>query len=165
MFNIHIITLGKLKENYWKNAELEYLKRLSPYAKIKITELKEEPFTPSDPPEKIKAKEAQKIQSLITNSQSLVSNLQSTILIAMHEEGKTYTSPKLAKHLQTLSQSGKQITFIIGGPKGLHKSILNLATHQLSLSALTFPHQMVRTILLEQIYRSITINKGKTYHY
>ncbi len=158
MFNIHIITLGKLKESYWENAESEYLKRLKPYAKIKITELKEEPFKPSDPTEKIKAKEAQKIKFSI-------SNLQSSIIIALHEKGKTHTSPELAKFLQTQSQSGQQITFIIGGPKGLHKSILDLATHQLSLSSLTFPHQMVRTILLEQIYRSVTITKGKTYHY
>jgi len=158
MLNIHIITLGKLKESYWKNAELEYLKRLNPYAKIKITELKEEPFTPSDSVLKIKQKEAQKIQSLI-------SNIQSPILIALHEKGKTYTSIQLAKQLETLSQSGQQIIFIIGGPKGLDKSILDLTTHHLSLSSLTFPHQMVRTILLEQIYRSITITKGKTYHY
>jgi 23S rRNA (pseudouridine1915-N3)-methyltransferase len=76
-----------------------------------------------------------------------------------------YTSPELATYLEKNSARGEQIVFVIGGPLGLHESILQNASVQLSLSRLTFPHQMVRTILLEQIYRSVTIQMGKQYHY
>jgi len=155
MLNIHIIALGKLKESYWKSAEAEYLKRLSPYAKIEINELIEESFKSKKEREEIQKKEADKIFKHIGPND---------IVIALHERGKEMLSTDLAKTLEQKSQQGSRLTFIIGGPLGLHESVLEKADVQLSLSQLTFPHQMVRTILLEQLYRSVMIGKGK-YHY
>lgn len=154
--SITIIALGKLKEAHWKDAEAEYLKRLKPYAKIEILELPEESFRESDDREKIKAEEAEKIAKHIPVGAQV---------IALHERGKEMTSPELADFLEKKSAHGEQIVFVIGGPLGLHESILKNTPIQLSLSRLTFPHQMVRTILFEQLYRSITIQMGKQYHY
>ncbi len=155
MMNIKIVALGKLKESYWKNAEAEYFKRLSPYAKIEITELKEEAFKSEKEREEVQKKEAEKILKHIDTDD---------IVIALHEHGKEMRSTDLAKTLEQKSQQGNRLTFIIGGPLGLHETVLQKANLQLSLSQLTFPHQMVRTILLEQLYRSVMIGKGK-YHY
>lgn len=155
MLNIKIIVLGKLKESYWKSAESEYLKRLSPYAKIEITELKEEAFISENERTGIQKKEARKIFKHLDSND---------IVIALHERGKEMLSTDLANVLEQKSQQGNRLTFIIGGPLGLHDSVLEKADLQLSLSQLTFPHQMVRTILLEQLYRSVMIGKGK-YHY
>ena len=155
MFNIKIIALGKLKETYWEEAEREYLKRLKQYAKIEIVEIPEEPFRKNDNREKIKEKEALKIQKLLRND---------AVIVALHERGKEYTSVQFSQFLSENSSQGEEIVFIIGGPLGIHESLLQ-KTRQISLSALTFPHQMVRTLLLEQIYRSATIINGKQYHY
>ncbi len=155
MFNIHIIAVGKLKESYWKDAEAEYLKRLTPYAKIRITELKEEAFQSTQERTIVQKKEAEKILHVVTDH---------SIFIALHERGKEMTSEQLAKTLAQKSEQGHTLTFVIGGPLGLDESLLKKADMQLSLSTLTFPHNMVRTILLEQIYRSVMIGKGK-YHY
>lgn len=155
MFNIKIIALGKLKEKYWEEAEQEYLKRLKQYAKIEIIEVQEEPFRENDTHEKIKEKEALKIEKLLSKN---------ALIVALHERGKEYTSLELAQFLNENSSRGEEIIFVIGGPLGLHESLLK-KTQQISLSSLTFPHQMVRTILLEQIYRSATILQGKQYHY
>ncbi len=155
MISVKIITLGKLKESYWKDAETEYLKRLSPYAKIQITELKEEAFNSEKERTEVQKKEAEKILKQLDGND---------VVIALHERGKEMLSTDLAKTLAQKSQQGNRLTFIIGGPLGLHESVLAKADLQLSLSQLTFPHQMVRTILLEQLYRSVMIGKGK-YHY
>ena len=155
MMNIRIVALGKLKEAYWKQAEAEYLKRLSPYAKIEIIELKEESFRSEKEREEIQKKEAEKILKSIGPND---------IVIALHERGTEMLSTDLANTLEQKSQQGNRLTFVIGGPLGLHDSVLKKADVQLSLSQLTFPHQMVRTILLEQLYRSVMIGKGK-YHY
>jgi 23S rRNA (pseudouridine1915-N3)-methyltransferase len=155
MISVKIIAVGKLKEQYWNNSVNEYLKRLSPYAKIDIVELKEEAFKSENEREEIQKKEAEKI----------LKNIQpDDVIITLHERGKKMTSVDLAKMLEQKSQQGNRLTFIIGGPLGLHDSVLKKSDLQLSLSTLTFPHQMVRTILLEQLYRSVMIGKGK-YHY
>lgn len=156
MFNLKIICLGKLKEAYWRDAEAEYFKRLRPYAKIELIELTEESFHDTDDKEKIRKKEAEKIVKHVS---------EGSIVIALHERGKAFTSPDLSKFLDDHSMHGDEITFIIGGPLGLHESILKQARYQISLSPLTFPHQMVRTILAEQLYRAATILQGKQYHY
>lgn len=156
MLHIKIIALGKLKESHWKDAEAEYSKRLRPYAKIDIIELKEEAFRDGDDKEKIKEKEASKIEKYIDAS---------AVTVALHEQGKEMDSPQLAKWIEQNTTTGKTITFLIGGPLGFHRSILEKVDMQLSLSPLTFPHQMVRPILLEQLYRSATITHNKQYHY
>lgn len=156
MFNIHIIAVGKLKETYSKEIQAEYLKRLKPYAKIVLTELPEEPFRDQSEYIKIKQKEAEKIITLLSDTD---------LIIALHETGKEYTSIELAKFLKNKSEQGQRLVLIIGGPLGLDESILKKADSQLSLSKLTFTHQMVRPLLLEQLYRAATINSGKQYHY
>ena len=155
MIQIRIITVGSLKESYWKQAEAEYLKRLSPYARITFVEKKEQPFRSPQERDAVQKKEATAILQQIKPNE---------IVIALHERGKEMDSISLSKLLYAESQQGACITFVIGGPLGLHPSILSRANKQLSLSQLTFPHQMVRTILLEQLYRSVMIQKGK-YHY
>ncbi|MFZ2189442.1 MAG: 23S rRNA (pseudouridine(1915)-N(3))-methyltransferase RlmH [Candidatus Magasanikiibacteriota bacterium] len=156
--NITILTLGSLKEKYWIEAEAEYLKRLSPYAKVEIKELKEESFTDKNNIEVIKEKEAQKLKNILEK--------KDTYIIALDSRGKQLTSTELAKHFTELFNNQiSNITFVIGGPLGLDDSILELADFKLSLSNLTFTHQMVRTILLEQIYRSMMILNNRSYHY
>ncbi len=157
MLHINIISVGKLKESYWRDAEAEYLKRLSAWVKINIIELKEESFSPKDNFDIVKAKEAEKITSVLPKN---------SFLVILTPEGKQFESAQLADQLQQLSNNQiNQITLVIGGPLGLDKSILKLADLQLSLSPLTFTHQMTRIILLEQIYRSFTILNNKKYNY
>ncbi len=156
MFKIKLIVLGKFKEKYWQEAENEYLKRLNPYAKIEITEIPEEPFRESDDRDMIKKKEAEKILKHLPDN---------CISIALHENAKSYTSKDFANFLDQKSSHGEELVFIIGGPLGLDQSVLNKTQFQTSLSDLTFPHQMVRVILFEQIYRAATIINGKRYHY
>ncbi len=156
MLNIHIIAVGKLKDSYVKTVQAEYLKRLKPYGKITVTELPEEPFRTQADWVKVKQREAAKILTLI-NPQDIV--------IALHETGVEYTSIAFADFLKTNSEQGQRLVLIIGGPLGLDTSILQKARTHLSLSKLTFTHQMVRPLLLEQLYRAATIIAHKQYHY
>lgn len=156
MFNFHIIALGKLKEAYWREAADEYIKRLKPYGKIMLTELPEETFRDLGKKEQVKAKEAVKIRAHIPSG---------SLVIACDEHGREYSSVELAVFLAEHSQHGDVITFLLGGPLGLHESILDLSKHAIALSRLTFPHQLARVILLEQLYRSATIIRKKQYHY
>lgn len=159
MQNIHIICLGKLKETYWQEAEAEYLKRLSPYFKIQIHELREESFDEKNPIEMIKEKEAKKIQEALEK-------IKDSFIICLDEHGKQFSSVDFNKTItQSTTQQFNNLTFIIGGPLGLHESILKLAKLKLSFSQMTFTHQMVRIFLLEQIYRSSMIVAGRKYHY
>ena len=156
MLKIKIICLGKLKESYWREAEAEYLKRLQRFAKIEIIELQEISFQPKDDPEKIKKQEGEKIIKQINKGE---------FIIALDLNGKEMESEDLAHFLEDTGKQGQAITIIIGGPLGLSGEVLSHANLQLSLSKLTFTHQMVRVILLEQIYRSGNILMGKVYHY
>ena len=153
---IQIIVLGKYKEKYWLEAEKEYLKRLSALFKVEITEIKEESFTEKDDREKIKAKEAQTILTKIPNN---------SFVVAMDENGTEFESEKFADKFKTWQEQGQNIVFILGGPLGLHSSILQKANFKLALSKFTFTHQMARVFLLEQIYRAQMINQNRKYHY
>ena len=154
-----IITVGKLKEKYLKDGINEYLKRLQRYATVEIIEVADEqtPDNASDAEElQIKAKEAQRIQKYIKDD---------TYLIALAIEGKMFTSEQLADKIEQLGIGGRShITMVIGGSLGLDDSILKQADLLLSFSKMTFPHQLMRVILLEQIYRSFTIINGGKYH-
>ncbi|MDD2656869.1 MAG: 23S rRNA (pseudouridine(1915)-N(3))-methyltransferase RlmH [Patescibacteria group bacterium] len=164
---INIVTLGKLKEKYWQDAEQEYLKRLSVFAKINIIELKEEKFDEKSNHEVIKTKEAEKILKAIPKD---------SYVIVLDKEGKQFSSEELSQKI-TIQQSSftaksavtadkfNNITMIIGGPLGLHKSIFDIAKEKISFSKLTFTHQMMRVILLEQIYRSFMISEDRKYHW
>ncbi|MBT4153719.1 MAG: 23S rRNA (pseudouridine(1915)-N(3))-methyltransferase RlmH [Candidatus Magasanikbacteria bacterium] len=155
MYKITIIAVGKIKDAYWKDAENEYLKRLQQYAKMEIIELKEEAFTSTNERAAIQKKEAALIEKHIP---------QGARVIALSEDGKTYDSIAFAQTLDQLGQRGDHIVFIIGGPLGVFPE-LKKRDLSISLSQLTFPHQMVRPMLAEQIYRACTILKKKQYHY
>lgn len=155
MLRITLICLGKLKEAYWRSAEAEYLKRLSPFAKIEIKELKEESFDEKSDRKKIREKEAGKIIAALPKGESFI--------VVLDEHGHQLSSADLAGSIKD-SEITSPTTFIIGGPLGLDESILKLATLKLSLSSFTFTHQMARVILLEQIYRAMMIAGGRKYH-
>jgi len=159
MQKVHIIALGKLKENYWQEAEAEYLKRLKPYFKIQIHELREESFSEKDKSETIKKKEAEKIRAVLAK-------IKNAFIIALDEHGKSFLSMQFAQQLKNITTGQtNNIVFIFGGPLGLDESILQSANLKFSLSSMTFTHQMARIFLLEQIYRAAMINAGRKYHY
>ena len=157
--NISIISIGKLKEKYLKQGIDEYLKRLSSYAKVEIMELPDEkaPENLSDA-EMLMVKEKEGIRILEKISED-------THVIALAIEGKMKSSEELAKDLDRLATYGKsKIAFIIGGSLGLSKDVMNRANDTLSFSKMTFPHQLMRLILLEQVYRAFRINRNEPYH-
>lgn len=156
MLNITVIVVGKFKEKYWSGAETEYRKRLTPYAKITIIELADLAFKTQADQGRIRAAEAVKISAAIPKN---------AFVIALTETAQELDSIKFANWLETLSQSGQSITFVIGGPLGLDRDFLKTVTATLSLSTLTFPHQLARVILFEQLYRAATIIAKKQYHY
>lgn len=153
---ITILSLGSLKQSGLRELASQYIKRLSPYGKLEEIELKEIAFSPKDPIERIKREEADLLQKHLT---------QRSTIIALHETGTQLDSISFAKFLEDQTNQGQHITFVIGGPVGLHESILQKANYTLSLSPLTFTHQFARVLLLEQLYRAQTILRGKTYHY
>ncbi|MFA9556274.1 23S rRNA (pseudouridine(1915)-N(3))-methyltransferase RlmH [Evansella sp. AB-rgal1] len=157
--NITIVTVGKLKEKYLKQGIDEYLKRLSTYANIHIIEVPDEkaPENMSDMEmEQVKGKEGERILSKLSTD---------TYVIALAIEGNKWSSEKLAKELDQLATYGKsKIAFVIGGSVGLSKEVLNRAQAHLSFSDMTFPHQLMRLMLVEQVYRAFRINRGEPYH-
>ncbi|QSG01036.1 23S rRNA (pseudouridine(1915)-N(3))-methyltransferase RlmH [Bacillus paralicheniformis] len=157
--NISIVAIGKLKEKYLKQGIDEYIKRLSAYAKVDIIELPDEkaPENLSDQDMKIvKDKEGERILSKISPDAHV---------IALAIEGKMKSSEELANNMDRLATYGKsKVTFVIGGSLGLSDAVLKRADEKLSFSRMTFPHQLMRLILLEQVYRAFRINRGEPYH-
>lgn len=156
---ITIITVGKLKEKYLKDAIDEYSKRLSRYCKLDIIELPDEK-TPDNASEKeelaIKEKEGQAILNKIKDNM---------FVIAMDLGGKQLTSEEFAAYIDNLGVTGNSnIAFVIGGSLGISKSVLARANYKLCFSKMTFPHQLFRVMLLEQVYRGFRIMKGEPYH-
>ncbi|WP_238546042.1 23S rRNA (pseudouridine(1915)-N(3))-methyltransferase RlmH [Tumebacillus flagellatus] len=157
--NINLLTVGKLKEKYWVGAVEEYKKRLSSYAKVTVVEIPDEPTPDNASPaqeEQIKRKEAEKLLSKVG---------ERDYVIALAIEGKSLTSEEFAEHLDKMANQGySTFTFVIGGSLGLHETVLQRANYKLSFSKFTFPHQMVRVVLLEQVYRAFRIQRGEPYH-
>lgn len=156
---IRLICVGFLKENYFKEAEKEYLKRLSPYADVTIEEVPDLPI-PDKASEaienSIKEKEGEKVLSKIKPN---------SFVVLLDLNGTQYESPDLAKELDKWFVRGSSsITFVIGGSLGLSEKLVARANAKLCLSKMTFTHQMTRIILLEQIYRAFKINRGEPYH-
>ena len=156
---ITILTVGKIKEKYLRDAIAEYSKRLSRYAKLEIIEVADEK-TPDNASEtvetNIKNKEAERLLKYIRDD---------AYLITLEIKGKQLTSEALAQKIDTLGVQGtSHIIFVIGGSLGLGEEVLKRSNYALSFSKMTFPHQLMRVILLEQIYRSYRINCGETYH-
>lgn len=155
MFSITILAIGKIKERYFAEAIEEYKKRLKPYAKIDIVELKVEPFS-ENTKDKAKNIEAKRILSFLEKH----SDGQIFIL---DENGKNPASREFAQMIE--KSENNHFIFVIGGSLGFAKEILEKPWPKISLSAMTFPHEMARVILIEQIYRAVTIIKNKDYHY
>jgi 23S rRNA (pseudouridine1915-N3)-methyltransferase len=157
--NIKIIGVGKIKEKYLRDGIAEYLKRLTAYAKVEIIELSDEKTPDNASPaeeEQIKNKEGERILKSIKDG---------SYVIALAIEGKSLSSEGLADLIEGLGIQGKSdMALIIGGSLGLADSVLKRADYKLSFSAMTFPHQLMRMILLEQVYRGFRIIKGEPYH-
>lgn len=153
MLDVLIITIGKLKASYWRDAEVEYLKRLKPYVNLEIKELAFSAFAKHNK-EKAKAEEAVKIEKAL--------NLIEGQVFLLSEEGKSFDSISFSKKIYKLSH--QKIVFVIAGSLGFSLE-LKQKYEKISLSPLTFTHEMARIILLEQIYRAVSIEKGKDYHY
>ena len=157
--NITIIAVGKIKDDYIKNGIKEYIKRMTPYAKINIVEIPDEkaPKELSAKEEKIIIeKEGKKILDKIKKD-----NFKFSLCI----EGEEMDSLKFAQELKQIMDSGNSdVAFIIGGSLGLSEEIKDISDIRLSFSKMTFPHQLMRLILIEQIYRAFKINRNETYH-
>ena len=152
---ITLITVGKIKEKYLKDAIAEYSKRLSKYCKLDIIEVPDEK-TPDQASETVEEGIRSKILRYIKDDMYVI-----TLEIA----GKMLTSEELAERIEKLGIQGKSsIAFVIGGSIGLGKEVLKRSDYALSFSKMTFPHQLMRVILLEQVYRSYRIMNGEPYH-
>lgn len=152
MMDITLVTIGKLKDKSYSALAAEYLKRLKPYARLKIIELDGLSFTEKNR-EHAKDFEGEKIENYLTK-------LNDPVVYLLAERGKVYDSKELAYFLEKKSP----IVLVLGGALGFSDSIYEKYP-SLSLSLLTFPHELARVIFLEQIYRSATILQGKNYHY
>lgn len=156
---ISVVCVGKIKEKYFTMGIDEYSKRLSRYCKLDIIEVPDEK-TPDNASEAeelmIKKKEGERILKHIKDG---------AYVIALAIEGKMLTSEELAEKIDKLGIGGdSHIVFVIGGSLGLDKTVLDRADYKLSFSKMTFPHQMMRMVLLEQVYRGYRIMKGEPYH-
>ena len=160
MLNINIICVGKLKEQYLKDAINEYSKRLSKYCNLSIIELSDEKL-PSKLSnaliEDIKNKECSKIiQSIKKDS----------YVFCLDLKGKQFSSEEFSQKLDNIALNfNSSITFIIGGTLGLNQEILSLSNEKICFSKMTFPHQLIRVFLLEQIFRAFKISNNETYHW
>lgn len=158
MLNIHIVCVGKIKEKYLKDAILEYSKRLSKYCKLEIIELQDEKI-----PDKLNSS----LENEIKNKEciNILNHLpKDSFNIALDLRGKEFTSEDFSKKLDSLSMENSHICFIIGGSLGLTKDLLDRCNLKICFSKMTFPHQLIRVFLLEQIFRAFKISHGETYH-
>ena len=157
--NISIISVGKLKEKYLKMGIDEYIKRLSGYAKMEIIEVPDEkaPENLSDADMLIvKEKEGERILSKISDD---------SYVIALAINGKEHSSESLAKKIDQLATYGNsKVAFVIGGSLGLSEAVMKRSNDTLSFSKMTFPHQLMKLILVEQVYRAFRINRNEPYH-
>ena len=156
---IKVVTVGKLKEKYLKDGIAEYLKRISRFAKLEMIELADEKT-----PDKASESENQKILEI--EGQRILSKVgDRDFVIVLAIEGKTFSSEEFSKQLEEASIKGfSTLTFIIGGSLGLAQDVKNRANLSVSFGRLTLPHQLMRLVLVEQIYRAFTIQQGSPYH-
>ncbi|MED0675338.1 23S rRNA (pseudouridine(1915)-N(3))-methyltransferase RlmH [Aneurinibacillus thermoaerophilus] len=157
--HITVVAVGKLKEKYLKLGIEEYSKRLSAYAKVEIIEVTDEK-APENLSEaemlRVKEKEGERILAVLKPDQHV---------IALAIEGEMWSSEKLAQKLDYWATYGQSsVAFVIGGSLGLSAAVMKRANESLSFSRMTFPHQLMRLILLEQVYRGFKINRGEPYH-
>ena len=144
MQKIYFVVVGKIKESFYREAVAEYVKRISRFAKVEIKELPEGANPEAETDDILRAVKG--------------------YTIALAVEGEKLSSEKLAMKMKTLCDSGKEISFIIGSSCGLSERVKSTVDYKLSFSDMTFPHQLMRVILAEQVYRAFMINAGSTYH-
>lgn len=157
--HIQVVTVGKLKEKYLTQGINEYLKRLSAYAKVHIIEVADEKapenLSPAEETQ-VKAREGERILAAVKPD---------AYVIALAIDGARWSSEQLAGELDRLATYGRSsVAFVIGGSLGLADAVLARADQRLSFGAMTYPHQVMRLLLLEQVYRSFRINRGEPYH-
>ena len=154
--NITIIAVGKIREKYIKSGIEEFFKRVQPYSSVKIIEIEAETVKSDDQIKKALNTEGEKILNILSDS---------SYIIAMDIPGKKLSSEKFASKIQNINAQGiNQLVFIIGGAFGLDEKVKKKADFFLSLSEMTFPHQLARLFLLEQIYRAFKIINNEPYH-
>jgi len=160
MLNINVVCVGKIKENYLKDAIAEYSKRLSRFCNLNIVELQDEKL-----PEKlndsiiseIKNKECSKMMQAIKKD---------SYIICLDLKGKEFSSEEFSQKIDNIALNfNSSITFIIGGTLGLNQDILSFANEKICFSKMTFPHQLIRVFLLEQLFRAFKISNNETYHW
>lgn len=144
MIKINIVCVGKIKEEFYRSAAAEYLKRLSRFARVEIKELPE-------------------CKTLKDESVNILKAVKG-YTVALCVEGESMSSPALADKIKSLCDKGSEMSFVIGSSCGLDDDVKRAADLRLSFSEMTFPHQLMRVILLEQIYRAFMINTGSEYH-
>lgn len=158
MLHINILCIGKIKEQYLREAINEYSKRLSKYCTLNIIEL---------PDKKIPDKSNSSLENQIKNieSQNIISHIpKDSYLVCLDLKGKQYSSEEFANKISEIQFINSSITFIIGGSLGFNDEIRKICNESICFSKMTFPHQLIRVFLLEQIYRTFKINNNETYH-
>ena len=157
MLHINIVCVGKIKENYLKDAIAEYSKRLSKYCKLQITEIADEPI-----PENVSSKIAENIKNI--EGTKILSQLKNSYVLCLDLKGKQFTSEEFSAKMENISSFNSSITFVIGGSLGLSHEVLSHSNELICFSKMTFPHQLIRVFLLEQLFRSFKISNNETYH-
>ena len=160
MLSINIVCVGKIKENYLKDAIAEYSKRLSRFCNLNIIELQDEKL-----PEKLN----DSIISEVKNkecSKMIQAIKKDSYIICLDLKGKEFSSEEFSKKIQNIALNfNSRVTFVIGGTLGLNEEILSLASEKVCFSKMTFPHQLIRVFLLEQLFRAFKISNNETYHW
>ena len=159
MLHIEIVCVGKIKESYLKDAILEYKKRLSKYCILTITEVQDEQI-----PNNINMTLINNIKQIESNK--ILSHIKKdSYIICLDLKGKQYSSEQFSEKIENISlNSNSHITFVIGGSLGIHEDLLSKANELICFSKMTFPHQLIRVFLLEQIFRAFKISNNETYH-
>ena len=159
MLKINILCIGKIKENYLKDAINEYSKRLSKYCILNIIELPDKAI-----PEKSNESIENQIKDL--ESEDLIAHIpKSSYIICLDLSGRNYSSEEFAQKISDLQITNSSITFIIGGSLGMNEKLKSLCNERICFSKMTFPHQLIRVFLLEQIFRSFKIINNEKYHH
>ena len=158
MIHIKLICIGKIKEKYLKDAILEYSKRLLKYCKLEIIEINDEPI-----PDNLNNKITENIKNIEGNK--ILTYLKNSYVISLDLKGKQYTSEEFSEKLENIKLNfNSEISFVIGGSLGLSDVVLSKSNEFICFSKMTFPHQLIRVFLLEQIFRAFKISNNETYH-
>ena len=159
MLSVNIICCGKIKESYWRDAIDEYSKRLQKFAKLNIIEISDEKV-----PDKLNDTLIENIKNI--EAEKMIQKLpKDSYIIALDVKGTQYSSEEFAKKISNYSINGiSNISFVIGGTLGIGEKMMELVNEKISFSKMTFPHQLMRVLFIEQLYRAFKINNNETYH-